>query len=162
MRLISRSPYSHRAFSWFIVSLLSGCAVWMASALGKPSTKELWVIAFLVVLMWWPFFFGGRGYLADEVQDAGDELIVRKSGSEVRIPLAEIVNVDTRQDPMDPLHRVDCAVLTLREPCTLGREVRFFPVDAPRFLSLRPVFSSRLTPVIMELIQRIDQARRRH
>jgi hypothetical protein len=86
--------------------------------------------------------------LVDEVLDAGDALIVRNRGQEDRIAFSDIVNVNYTPRVSPP--RV---TLSLRRASVFGAEVTFC---APiRFVP----FSS--SPVINELIQRIDAARRR-
>lgn len=86
--------------------------------------------------------------LLDEVWDAGDALIVRNGGQEDRIPLAEIMNVS--YSPFTSPQRV---TLSLRTPSMFGDKVTFC---APaRFV---PASTS---PIVDELIKRIDAARRR-
>jgi hypothetical protein len=86
--------------------------------------------------------------LVDEVLDAGDALIVRNRGQEDRIAFSDIVNVN-----YTPLVSPPRVTLALRRASVFGPEVTFC---APlRFVP----FSS--SPVINELIQRIDAARRR-
>jgi hypothetical protein len=85
--------------------------------------------------------------LADEVWDDGDALVVRNAGTEERIALKNIINVgfSTMTNP-------ERVTLTLREPCSLGKEITFSPPR--RFLTL-----SR-SPIIGELIERVDRARK--
>jgi hypothetical protein len=86
--------------------------------------------------------------LVDEVLDAGDALIVRNRGQEERIAFSEIMNVNYAPFVSPP--RV---VLSLRRPSNFGSQVAFC---APlRFVP----FST--SPIVDELIQRIDAARRR-
>jgi hypothetical protein len=86
--------------------------------------------------------------LVDEVLDAGDALIVRNRGQEDRIAFSDIVNVN-----YTPLVSPPRVTLSLRRASVFGAEVTFC---APtRFVP----FSS--SPVINELIQRIDAARQR-
>jgi len=86
--------------------------------------------------------------LVDEVLDAGDALIVRNRGQEDRIALSDITNVN-----YTPLVSPPRVTLSLRRASVFGAEVTFC---APtRFVP----FSS--SPVINELIQRIDAARQR-
>jgi hypothetical protein len=85
--------------------------------------------------------------LADEVCDDGDALIVRKAGIEERVMLRNIMNVSftTMSNPQ----RV---TLMLRQPGGLGKEIAFM---SPRTMSL---FGR--SPLIDELIERVDKARR--
>jgi len=87
--------------------------------------------------------------LVDEVWDAGDELIVKNKGREDRIPLSTIVNVSYSAFTSPP--RV---TLTLRDGGVPGREVTFCP--PVRFMP----FSK--SPIIDELIERIDKKRSGH
>jgi hypothetical protein len=87
--------------------------------------------------------------LADEVYDEGDALRVRFGGDEERIPLANIINVSYAGMTNPP--RV---TLTLRTPCRFGREVTFSP-PRPFF---GPLFGNN--PLVKELIERVDAARR--
>lgn len=87
--------------------------------------------------------------LADEVEDHGDWLLVRKGGEEDRIPLSNIMNVNSVMHMNPP--RV---TLRLVRPGRFGNEVSFSPV--------RP-FSFKFfpnNPLIDDLIVRVDKARR--
>jgi hypothetical protein len=104
-----------------------------------------------------PVFMGAFGYflmkklvfdLADEVQDAGDALIVRFGTQEERIPLSEIINVSYSY-----LSNPARVTLTLRTPGRFGKEVSFSPPST--FL---PFVKS---PIVADLIERSDAARRR-
>ena len=88
--------------------------------------------------------------LADEVYDEGDALRVRYGGDEERIALADIVNVSYAG--MTNPQRI---TLTLRNPGRFGREVTF----SPQQTFLGPLF--RTNPLVTELIDRVDAARRR-
>lgn len=88
--------------------------------------------------------------LADEVVDEGDALRVRFGEEEERIPLAEIINVSYSGITNPP--RI---TLTLRAAGRFGREVTF----SPRQGFLSPLF--RPNPLVNELIERVDAARRR-
>jgi hypothetical protein len=86
--------------------------------------------------------------LADEVWDDGDTLVVKKGGQEQRIALSDIKNVNYSVMTSPP--RV---VLSLRRPSVFGDQVAFC---APiRFI---PFATS---PIIDDLIERIDAARRK-
>jgi hypothetical protein len=88
--------------------------------------------------------------LADEVWDEGDALRVRFGEEEERIPLAEIINLSYSGITNPP--RI---TLTLRTAGRFGREITFSPPQ--RFLS--PLF--RPNPLVNDLIERVDAARRR-
>jgi hypothetical protein len=86
--------------------------------------------------------------LMDEVWDDGDSLLVRNRGEEQRVALADIKNVSYTQFMNPP--RV---VLSLRRKTAFGDQIAFCaPV---RFV---PLASS---PVISDLINRIDTARQK-
>jgi len=88
--------------------------------------------------------------LADEVIDEGDALRVRFGPEEERIPLEQIINVSYAGLTNPP--RI---TLTLRNAGRFGREVTFSPQQS--FLS--PLF--RPNPLVSDLIERVDAARRR-
>jgi hypothetical protein len=110
-------------------------------------------IPFLIV----PVLMGVFGYrfmqkmvfcLVDEVLDAGDALVVRNDGQEERIALSDIKNVN-----YSPYMSPPQVTLSLRRHTVFGDTVVFCgPV------SLVPMSSS---PVINDLIDRVDSARRR-
>jgi hypothetical protein len=87
--------------------------------------------------------------LVDEVLDAGDALVIRNGQLKERVALSDIMNVGYSQFMNPP--RV---TLSLRNPSIFGDQVSFC---AP--VSLLPTFST--SPIIDELIKRIDAARRR-
>jgi hypothetical protein len=86
--------------------------------------------------------------LVDEVLDAGDALLIRNGSLQEQVPLSDIINVSYTQFINPP--RV---TLSLRNPGSFGGKVSFTPPI--RFMP----FST--SPVIDELIARIDAARRR-
>ena len=88
--------------------------------------------------------------LADEVYDEGDALRVRFGKDEERISLANIINVSYAG-----LTNPQRITLTLRTPGRFGRQVTFSP---PRRL-FGPLFAEN--PLVTELIERVDAARRR-
>jgi hypothetical protein len=85
--------------------------------------------------------------LVDEVLDAGDALVVRNGQIEERIALSDIINVSYSQSA-NPAH----VTLLLRNPTQFGDQITFC---APA--SSWPFSTS---PIINELIKRIDAARR--
>ncbi len=86
--------------------------------------------------------------LVDQVFDDGDALLVKNGSQEDRILLADITNISYAQ-MMNPPQ----VTLSLRQPTSLGDKVTFC---APtRFI---PFATS---PVIDDLIKRVDAARRR-
>ena len=85
--------------------------------------------------------------LADEVLDAGNALVVRSGGQEERIALSDIKNVN-----YSPYMTPPQVTLSVRRPTVFGDSVSFC---AP--VSIVPFWSS---PVIHDLIDRVDAARR--
>ena len=121
----------------------------IATAIVKQDLSALLMLPLLAV-------FCGFGYLimrwlvldlADEVWDDGDALIVKNRGREVRILLADIMNLGYSGFQNPP--RV---TLYLRQPTELGREIAFIP---PLWL-----FNFRMPTEIRELMLRVDEARR--
>ena len=87
--------------------------------------------------------------LVDEVCDDGDALVVKNRGQEQRIALADIKNVNYSPFVNPPL-----VTLSLRRPTVFGDQITFCaPV---RLLPFSP------SPVIADLIERVDHARRHH
>lgn len=108
-----------------------------------------------IMLLIIPVFMAGFGYfimrkllfdLIDEVYDEGDSLLFKNRHKEVRIGLAEIKNVS--YSPMVSPPRV---TISLRTKTDLGDELSFSPP-----MSFIPFKKNQ---DIMELIDRIDQAR---
>jgi hypothetical protein len=85
--------------------------------------------------------------LVDEVFDAGDALVVKNGSQQEQIPLADVINISYVQLANPP--RV---TLSLRQPTSFGNKVTFC---APtRLMPFAP------SPVIDDLIKRVDAARR--
>ncbi len=104
-----------------------------------------------------PIFMMAFGYvmmkklvfnLVDVVFDAGDALLVKNGAQQEQIPLADIINISYAQ-MMNPPQ----VTLSLRQPTSFGNKVTFC---APT--RLIPFATS---PVIDDLIKRVDAARRR-
>ena len=88
--------------------------------------------------------------LADEVQDGGDHLVVRRGSDQVTVPLSDIMNVSATTNMNPPQ-----VTLRLATPCRLGTELVFSP--ATGFFSLNPF---RKNQIVEDLIVRVDNARR--
>jgi hypothetical protein len=85
--------------------------------------------------------------LVDEVWDGGDALVVQNGGQEQRVALSDIKNVN-----YSPLINPPRVTLALRRPTVFGEQITFCaPV---RLVPFSP------SPVITDLIERIDRARR--
>ena len=112
----------------------------------------------LAMFLFWPAIAWVLGCLlmrklvlnpAAEVWDAGDALLVKKGNQEELILLSNIMNVAYSTFPnSSPL-----VTLMLRQACRFGKEVSFYPRGW--------YFPLAKGPIIDELIQRIDQQRRR-
>jgi hypothetical protein len=149
-RISSRSTFfSKRVFPviWFGFLAL----FFLGPLAARKSQPSLPVAVFLV-----PAFMAIFGYflmkklifdLADEVLDDGDALVVRFGSEQERIPLSEIINVSYTY--MVNPNRV---TLTLRTPGRFGKEVSFSP--PVRFVPFAK------SPIISDLIERVDAARR--
>lgn len=87
--------------------------------------------------------------LADEVQDGGDYLLIRKGDEQERVPLANIMNVSASSYTNPP--RI---TLRLVKPGKFGGEVTFTPRIK---FSLNPFARN---PIVEDLIVRVDAARR--
>ncbi len=89
--------------------------------------------------------------LADEVYDEGDALRVRKGAIEERVALENIMNISYAGLTNPPR-----CTLTLRQGGALGREISFSPVQR----LFGPLLRTS-NPIITDLIERVDAARRR-
>jgi hypothetical protein len=150
-RISSRVTFLHKRIFpaiWFGFILL-GAVVAVTQGLGADRLEFL---PFLIVLV----LMAGVGYaimkklvfdLVDEVWDDGDVLIVRNKGQEDRVALSDVMNVS-----YSPLVSPPRVTLSLRNPSIFGNHITF---SAPiRFV---PFAAS---PIIQELIERIDAKRR--
>ena len=131
----------------FLAAITIGPAV---IGMNTGQTPDPMVFIAPVVMMVFGFFimkklvFG----LVDQVLDAGDALLVKNGAQQEQIPLADITNISYVQ-MMNPPQ----VTLSLRRPTAFGEKVTFC---APT--RLMPFATS---PVIDDLIKRVDAARRR-
>lgn len=141
--------FNKRIFPLIWFGFLAFFVITVSSAM---IAKGDWRIQFLLI----PAFMAIVGYiimkklvfdLVDEVWDTGDVLIIKNKNQEEVIPLSAIMNVSYSVFTNPP--RV---TLTLRHPCSFGKEVTFSPPS--RFF---PFFKS---PIVDELIDRIDSKRK--
>ncbi len=109
------------------------------------------LLAMPVVMLVMGVFMFRKFYwsLADEVEDGGHFLLVRKSGVEERILLSEVINLS-----MATYSNPQSLTLRLRKPWKFGDEVVFIPVKKWSF----DPFSRN--EVAEDLIRRCDAARR--
>lgn len=87
--------------------------------------------------------------LADDVRDGGTFLLVRRSGVEERVPLANVMNVS-----MSQFSNPRRLTLRLRTPGRFGDEVTFIPKQPP--FRLNPFARNA---VAEKLIARVDAVR---
>ena len=134
---------------WFGVlalAMIGPAAIsWRAGQAIEPATFVIPVFMMAI-----GYFFMRRLLftLVDQVFDVGDALLVKNGAQQEQIPLADITNISYAQ-MMNPAH----VTLSLRQPTSFGDKVTFC---APT--RLIPFASS---PVIDDLIKRVDAARRR-
>lgn len=152
MKRISSSTFFYKRV--FPVVWFGFLAFFVVTAFSANRTGNAPVIPFLIV----PAFMAIGGYwllkktvfdLADEVSDGGSFLNIRIGRVEERVVLTNIINVSYSVMINPP--RV---TLTLRQPSRFGKEVSF----SPRISWI--LFSK--SPIITELIERIDAARLKH
>jgi len=84
--------------------------------------------------------------LVDEVYDGGDYLVFRRGRVEQRVPLDDVMNIDSQLDspPKVTIH--------VRSQGPLGRELSFSPPFR--------LFSLATPPIVTDLIERVDRIRR--
>ena len=135
---------------------LSGVALFLVMALIAPASHRrpedamLFVVPVLMLVFGVLMFRKLLWSLADEVQDGGSYLLVRKGAIEKRIPLADVLNVS-----MSQFTNPTRVTLRLRSRCEWGDEIAFIP-KMPMF-SLNPFARNA---VAEDLMRRVDQARR--
>ena len=129
---------------WMVVTATVGALAWLDP---HRDLFALAVVCFLPVFLAilyrfqiWP--------LADVVEDAGDALLVRRRGVELRVPLADIVNISVPN-----YSRTRKVTLRLRRAGQLGDEIVFLPVTRLRW---NPFARD---PLVEDLISRVDAAR---
>lgn len=139
----------------FPILWLGGVAIFLVFGLAAatshkvPADPMVLVVPVVMLVFGFVLFRKLLWDLADEVQDGGSFLLVRKGPVEQRIPLANITNVS-----MSQLTNPKRLTLRLRTPCEFGDEVVFIP-KAPLF-SLNPFARNA---VAEDLMRRVDQAR---
>jgi len=149
-QISSRSIFfSKRVFPLFWFGFLGFMIVMMLhSSQGEGGPPSL-AIFFPLGMMAFGFFLFKKMLwdLADQVWDAGDYVVVRFGSEQERIPLSNIINVSYAY-MMNPSR----VTLTLQNACRFGDEVSFSPPQ-----SFIPFAKS---PIIADLIRRVDAARR--
>jgi hypothetical protein len=149
-RLSSKMTFFYkRVFpALFIVVLLFVTLTPVVAGHGDASPIPFFVVPAVMAVIFYTVMKKLCFDLVDEVWDDGDALIVRNGTTQERIPLSGIKNVSYTHLINPP--RV---TLSLRQPGNLGSELSFC---AP--VQLMPFAKSQN---ILELIDRIDAARRR-
>lgn len=121
---------------------------------GQHPPPDPMVVVIPIFMFVFGFFLFRRllGGLVDEVTLDGDTLIVKKGDEQLRVSLAEVINVNSL-NAVNP-RRIS---LRLRNNTRLGRDIDFIPAGRRplRFLGM-----TRLDPLAEELIDRIDALRR--
>lgn len=121
---------------------------------GKQVSPDPMIVGIPLLMLVAGFFLFRKllGGLVDEVSLDGDTLIVKKGDDQLRIPLTEVINVNSL-NAINP-RRIS---LRLRNKTRLGRDIDFIPGGRTplRFLGV-----TRLDPIAEELIDRIDALRR--
>lgn len=121
---------------------------------GQHLSADPMVVVIPIFMFVFGFFLFRRllGGLVDEVTLDGDTLIVKKGDEQLRISLAEVINVNSI-NMVNP-RRIS---LRMRNNTRLGRDIDFIPAGRR---SLRFLGMSRLDPIAEELIDRVDALRR--
>lgn len=147
-RISSRTFFIKRVFPvvWFGFLAFFVITGFFATSAGKPLPIPFFIGPIVMAIFGYWFFKKLIFDLADEVSDAGDFLVVRFGKVQEKVALTNIINV-SYVVMMNPPR----VTLTLRKPCRFGKEISF---SAPT--SWVPFSRS---PVISELIERIDAAR---
>jgi hypothetical protein len=137
---------------WFgfltLLFLVSAVPLFFGGVQSHPPPYPLLVVPLIMI---------GFGYfvmkklvfnLVDEVWEDGDSLVVKNRDQEDHIALSDIKNVNYA-----PLINPPRVTLSVRRPTTFGEQIAFMP--PMRFVP----FST--SPIIEDLIERVDQARQR-
>ena len=138
------------------VLFLGVFAVILLVALYQALTKggeAIFFVAVVILALACGAYFAKKNFfdLVDEVWDAGDALIVRNAGREERIALSDIMNVS--YSLFSNPRRV---TLSTREAGERNKQRREISFCSP--FTFNPFAKS---PIISDLINRIDAARRR-
>ena len=154
MRLISSKMtfFNKRVFPaiWFgFLAVFIGLALFSGAGRNPASLLPVLIAPAIMIVFGYVVMKKLVFDLADEVWDDGDSLVVKNGGQEQRIALSDIKNVS-----YSPFVNPPRVTLSLRRPTVFGDEITF---SAP--LRLVPFSKS---PVITDLIERVDQARSKH
>jgi hypothetical protein len=144
MRLLSSSAFCRRVYPVLWFGML-GLVMLGALVGGIPRSRmiEFWLSFFALAAFVYYRVKSQIWSLVDEVWDAGDSLIVRNRGQEVRIDLLDIRCVDYSHGRGSAMVKIQ-----LREPCVFGSTLKF-----NAYASFLPWGTP---PIVKELRQRID------
>jgi hypothetical protein len=149
-RLSSRWTYFYkRVFPvmWFGFIALFLLLPWLSRHRGPGLPLPVFIAPLVMGVFGYLLFRRLLFDLVDEVWDGGDALVARNGGVEQRIPLQTIINVG-----FSTMTRPERVTLRLREAGPLGQNVTFMPPTRFTFLAHNPI--------IDQLIERVDRARR--
>ena len=155
MRSISNPSFfiKHVIFPVFFIFGVTLSATWLFAPhifVDQATPFAIRFIAALGTIIGGTIIFRFWLSFADEVLDAGDEIIVCKSGYREYIPLTNVISLIHKSG------RLPYSVLTLYTPCRFGRKIIFFTK-----LTLYGFFRSSPDPAIYDnLTMRINEARR--
>ena len=154
MRLVSSRMtfFNKRVFPmvWFgFLIVFIGLSLFTGAGRNAASPLPLLIVPALMIVFGYYIMRKLVFDLADEVWDDGDSLVVKNGGQEQRIALSDIKNVS-----YSPFINPPRVTLLLRRPTIFGDEITF---SAP--VRLVPFSKS---PVITDLIERVDLARSKH
>jgi hypothetical protein len=151
-RISSRMTFLNKrvfpAFWFGFLILFAG--IFLFQSVGPNNGPPVPFLAFPAIMIVGGYFFMKKLVfdLVDEVWDDGDSLVIRNRGDEERIALSDIKNVS-----YSPFTNPPRVTLSVRRPTVFGEEIAF---NAPT--RIVPFSTS---PVIKDLIERIDLARRK-
>ena len=140
-------------YKWiFPLFALGFAGFFLYAALTDPESSELMLVLLVSLPLcaaWAWFYYKLIWVLADRVEIDGEQLVVRRRSTELRIPFSGMLNVGYAASTQPP--RLS---LRLRKAGVLGDEIQFVVRAAIRW----DPFARN--PVVEELIQKIDAARR--
>lgn len=128
---------------------------WVTAGSAQPEQPDRWAGLLPPIIM---CVVGGLLFkrliytLADEVWLEGDTLVVKHRGESTRLPLGEVMNVNSTTMTNPP--RITLSLRT--ESARLGTEVNFIPAGSRGLLT-----AFKPNPIATDLIRRIDNLRRR-
>ena len=152
-RISSRWTYFYkRVFPVFWLGFIALVTLtgWLPSRRMHTTPAPLLIMPVLMGVIGYVVFRRLIFDLVDEVWDDGTALIVKNGGVEERVSLSNVINISHSS-----LTRPERVTLRLRDAGSLGKEITFLP---PFRLVWFRWFSRN--PIVDELIERVDRARR--